>query len=246
MGNRIKHKAKKSKEEVIDVVNEELEYNDQFVDIANKALNTSIKNKYFVFAAIIAAVIIAGTLAFMDSSKKSKAITLSKEFSSALAIYDSEVIPNSEADGQFKTNKEKLEKAIDSFETFSTAHKGSTLSVVSKLYIANSYFELSEYDKAIKAYDEVIAGAKILDFKEIATLKKAISLKESKKIDEAIKTFEGIKASKNTYVASFSLYTLVEIYQAKKDSKKAKVFFDELNKNYSDSMYAFKAKSIKL
>ncbi len=58
--------------------------------------------------------------------------------------------------------------------------------------------------------------------------------------------FKEIKTSKNTYVASFSLYTLVEIYQAKKDVKEAKAFRDELNKNYSDSIYAFKAKSIKL
>ena len=240
MGNRIKHKAKRSKEEVIDVVEEEVEYNDQFVDIANKALNSSIKNKYLVFAAVAVAVIVAATLAFIDSSKKSKAVSLSKEFSSALAVYNSEVIANSEAEGQFKTTKEKLEKAIDEFEEFTNSHKGSKLSVISKLYTANSYFDLADYDKAIEAYDQVISDSKLVDLKDIATLKKAISLKEKKSIKESIEVFKTIRASKNSYIASFSLYTLAEMHKA----KEAKIFLDELEKNYSGSFYALKAKSI--
>jgi len=243
VGHKIKHKPKKSKEEIIEVVEEEVEYNDQFVDIANKALNSTIKYKYIVYALIVVAIGIAGTLAFMDSSKKSKSAALSEEFAVALSVFNAEVIPNSEADGQFKTSKEKLTKAIEEFKSFNSAHRDSSLAVISKLYIANSYFGLSDYDNAIKFYDEVIASSKLNDLKEIASLKKAISLKEKKNIDKSIEIFKAIKASENTYIASFSLYTLAEIYKDKKDVKTAKTFLDELNKKYSSSLYALKAKS---
>jgi CBS domain-containing protein len=95
-----------AQEEVVQ--EEEFEYNDQFVEIANKALNSTIKYKYVVFALIFIAIAVAGTLAFIDFNKKKQTITVSQEFSEALAIYNSDIVPNSEADNEFKTEEKKL------------------------------------------------------------------------------------------------------------------------------------------
>lgn len=245
MGHKIKHKAKKRKEEIenVEVVEEEVEYNDQFVEIANKALNSSIKYKYIVFALIFIAVGIAGTLAFIESSRNKKVNNLSQEFSKTLSIYNAEVVPNSEAEGQFKTTKEKLNKAIEEFNLFIVAHPNTELSIIANMYIGNSYYELGEYDKAINAYDVFIKENSNKDLTELVTLKKAEILNNNKKdISKAIEVFKSLKDSKNEYIASVSLYKLSEIYKNKKDDKSSKEFYEELNKRFPKSYYASKAK----
>jgi predicted negative regulator of RcsB-dependent stress response len=242
VGHKIKHKSKTKKDEIVDVLNEEVEYNDQFVEIANKALNSSIKYKYIVFALIFLAVAVAGTLAFMESSQKKKAIVLSQEFSSALAVFNSDVVPNSEAEGQFKTTKEKLDKAIEEFNSFITAHPNTKLAIISKLYIGNAQYELGNYDEALKSYDDFINSTKDSNLKELVILKKSEIFREKKSEKDAIETLKSIKDSKNEYIASVSLFNLSEIYKEKKDEKLSKEYYEELNKKYPDSYYASKAK----
>ncbi len=249
MGHKIKHKPKVKKEEIIENVEaEEVEYSDEFVEIANKALNTSIKYKYVVFAIIFIAIAVAGTLAFMDSSKKKKITTLSQDFSKTLAVYNAEVIPNSEAEGQFKSTKEKLNKAIEEFNSFIAAHPNTELSNISNMYLGNTYYELGKFDDAIKAYDTFLASNDANDLKELITLRKAEILNDNKhNTEKAVEIYKSLTDSKNEYIGSVSLYKLVKIYKAKKDEATAKKFTDKLNKKFPKSYYALKlSQDIKL
>jgi len=241
VGHKIKHKPKVKKGVVENLVEEEVEYSDEFVDIANKALDTSIKYKYVVFAMIFVAIAIAGTLAFMDSSKKKKINTLSQEFSKALSVYNAEVIPNSQAEGQFKSTKEKLNKAIEEFNSFIAAHPNTKLSNIMNMYIGNAYYQLNDFDNAIKSYDLFLSSNDDNNLKELISLKKAEILNDNKKnTDKAIEVYKSLKDSKNEYIASISLYKLANIFKTKKDNKSSKKFIDELNKKFPKSYYALK------
>ncbi len=241
MGHKIKHKSKVKEEKVVDAV-EEIEYNDQFVDIANKALNTSIKYKYAVLGAIIAAVVVAGILAFVENNKKKQVSEISSDFSKAIAVYSTEIVTDSETEGKFKTYKDKLNKSIEEFSSFVTKYPKSELSGIAKMYIANSYYGLSDYDNALKFYKEAIASVKNQSLKEVLILKEANILSLKKENDRSIEVFDKIKNAKNTYVASASLYNLSELYKLKKDDTKSKEMIDELNKKYPKSIFALKNK----
>jgi len=245
VGHKIKHKPKVKKEEIIqqpEAAEEEFEYNDQFVEIANKALDTSIRYKYIVFALIFISIAVAATLAFIDSNKKKKVATVSQEFSKALSVYNAEVVPNSEAEGQFKTTKQKYNKAIEEFTAFISAHPKTELANISKMYIANAYYNMNDYDNALKYYDNFLNSNDENDLKELVSLKKAQIYKDAKKNkDKAVELFKKLKDSENEYIASISLYSLFQINKDK-NKDEAKKYADELAKKFPDSYYNSKLK----
>ncbi len=243
VGHKIKHKSKVKEEKVVDSV-EEVEYNDQFVDIANKALNTSIKYKYAVLGAVVAAILIAGILAFVENSQKKQVNEISYDFSKAIAVYNAEIVKDTQEQGKFKNHKEKLNKSVEEFSAFIAKHPKSELAGLAKMYVANSYYELADYDNSLKYYKEAISSVTNKSLQEALMLKEANILSLKKENDKSIEVFNKIKDAKNTYVASASLYNLAELYKLKNDNAKSKEMIDELNKKYPESLFASKIKKL--
>jgi len=244
MGHKIKHKIKEKKQEVVEEEQVVEEYNDQFVEIANEALDKAINYKYWILGVVVATVIAVGGYSIYLSGQKASMLKESNAFSEAASVLDAEVINNSEATGQFKTNEEKLNAAIEKLEVFKKNHKSSKLVVIANLNIANSYYELSKFKEAISYYDKFITATTDDTLKEVALLRKGMAYKELKDYDKAISTLEKLNSSKNSYIAPASLFQMGEVYTLKKDTAKAKTFFERIVKEHDEkSLFGQKAKS---
>ena len=245
MGHKIKHKKKIKEDATIEQPVEEIveDYNDQFVEIANEALDKAISYKYWILGSMIVVVTIVAAYSFYKANLKSNMLSVSNSFSEASSSMDAEVVANSEATGQFKTEEEKLNNVIEKFELFKKNNPGAQLVTLADLNIANSYYKLSKYNEALVAYDKFIAKTKDNTLKELASLRKGVILKELKKYDDAIVILTTLNSSKNSYIAPASLFQVGEIYSLKKDDVKAKTFYNRLVKEYSNSLFGQKAKS---
>lgn len=245
VGHKIKHKVKVKEEEqpVLEQPVEEIveDYNDQFVEIANEALDKAINYKFWILGAIAITVAIVATFSVIKASKESKELKVSTAFSEATNVLEAEVIENSAADGQFKTNKDKLNAVIEKFESFKRENPNTKLAIIADLHIANSYYELGKYDEALTSYNSFITKTDDSSLKELASLRKGIILKETSKYDDAISALEKLNGSKNNYIAPASLYQIAEIYSLKKDDTKAKTFYERVKKEYSESFFSRKA-----
>ncbi len=225
MGHRIKHKAKEKGKEKLNEVQEQ-EYNDQFVEIANEALDKAVSYKYWILGLVLVSLIAAASYSIYKSRKEANIVQTSKAFLKANSILSEEIVDNSKAENKFKNNNEKLEAAIEEFKNFNK-NNSSTLNKIANLQIANSYYELAKYEEALKYYDLFLKDCED-SMKGVVILKKGIILKEMKKFDEALKVLNKNLKSENSYVSAASLFQSAEIYGIKKDEKNEKAFLQRI------------------
>ncbi len=250
MGHKIKHKAKKQKEEIqqveqqAPVVEEPVVYNDQFVEAANKALNETVKYRNLVFGTVIGIFVVVLIYSFYSNHKQSKIAELSMTFSTAQSLFDRPVAAVETDDvinTAFKNSEEKYKTALSSFQDYASKNSDKPLGVVSHLYIGNAYFELGKYDDALKSYQTFIEKTNDVALRELTTLRIGLIYKMKKEFDKSIDFFDKVLTSTNEYVCSAALYNKGEVYDLQNQKDKAKEAYEKITKTYKNSYFDFKA-----
>lgn len=253
MGHKIKHKAKKQKEEIQQIeqqqqqqepIAEEVVYNDQFVEAANKALNETVKYRNLVFGTVIGIFVIVLIYSFYSNHKESKIAELSSQFTTAQSLFDRPVAAVETDDvinTAFKNSEEKYKAALSSFQDYASKNPDKPLGVVSHLYIGNAYFELGKYDDALKSYQTFIEKTSDVSLRELTTLRIGLIYKMKKELDKAIDFFDKVLTSTNEYVCSAALFNKGEVYDLQNQKDKAKEAYEKITKTYKNSYFDFKA-----
>ncbi len=248
MAHKIKHKVKVKKEEQIQQAPvetpEEIVYQDQFIEVANKALSKSVSYKYLIFALFLGAFVVTGVYSYIKHSNDTKAVEMASHFFTAQEVFERPVVSvNSEEklETAFTTAEEKYKTAVSLFESFAIKHNDSELGSVATLYAANSLFEMGKLEDSIRYYESFINKTETIELKELAKLKLAKTLYLTKEFDKALNYLDQIVSSTNKYIASASLFQKGEVYDSKNQKDKAKESYLKIVKDFEGSFYATKA-----
>ena len=133
------------------------------------------------------------------------------------------------APGERKISKAKLEgQARDSREKIGTLSDRDELQ--NAYYVlANTYTQLSEFEKAKEAYERAIALNLDSNLAKKSRFNLAWNEKNRGNLDEAIKEFEKLSQTPGEEkLASFSKYQLAETYRKKEDYEKAVTIYREI------------------
>jgi tetratricopeptide (TPR) repeat protein len=133
------------------------------------------------------------------------------------------------APGARKISKAKLEgQARDSREKIGTLSDRDELQ--NAYYVlANTYTQLSEFEKAKEAYERAIALNPDSNLAKKSRFNLAWNEKNRGNLDEAIKEFEKLSQTPGEEkLASFSKYQLAETYRKKEDYEKAVAIYREI------------------
>jgi tetratricopeptide (TPR) repeat protein len=131
--------------------------------------------------------------------------------------------------GAKKVSKTKLEdQARDSREKIGTLRDRDELQ--NAYYVlANTYTQLSEFEKAKEAYQKAMALNPDSDLAKKSQFNLAWNEKNRGNLDEAIKEFEKLSQTPGEEkLASFSKYQLAETYRKKEDYEKAVSIYREI------------------
>lgn len=191
------------------------------------------KKKVFIYIllALVISVILTIAFIFYSSSVKKKAYAFERE---AHSYYYNINLKNPLTDEErWKKSLELFQKAI---EVKSTPLK--------QFYIGNCYFNLGDYNNAIKAYLKFIGKYK--NEQEILPLvyqKLAAAYIERGKSDEAIKTLDTLARFRNGIFKDTALILEARHYEATGRPEDAMKKYKELVKDFPSSLWAAEAKA---
>lgn len=257
MGSKIKHTPKKRKSDFQqqsqqeNALPEALEYHDDFVDVANKALEKTISYKYWVVGGIAVALAIAIISSVITNSNKTSLAARSIAFSMGQSDYQKPVAgvdaPAGELTESFANDTEKYQSVVKKLDNFLANHKGSSLAPAAHLYKGNAFFQLSKMEDAKKEYKLFVENTQNSDLRDLVQLRIALILKKENKSKDASKLLQVLGKSQNFYVQTAALYSLGELYEQQKNNDDAQKTFKQVvkltneNKN-ATSPYGSKAK----
>ncbi|MBN2693726.1 tetratricopeptide repeat protein [bacterium] len=248
MAHKIKHKVKLKKEEEVQQTPteapEEIVYQDQFIDVANKALTKSVSHKYLILVLFIGAFIATAIYSYKKYTDDESSAERASLFFTAQEVFERPVVSvdsEEKLETAFATTEEKYKTAVSMFESFAIKHNDSELGSIATLYAANSLFEMGKLEDSIRYYESFINKTKVAELKEVAKLKLAKTLYLTKEYDKALNYLEQLISSTNSYIASASLFQKGEIYESKNQKDKAKESFQKILKDFEGSFYAIKA-----
>jgi len=143
----------------------------------------------------------------------------------------------------YNTNLNEEERWKKSLELFQKAIEIKSTPVV-QFYIGNSYFNMRDYDNAVKAYlkfiDKYKNEEKILP---LVYQKLASSYKELGKGDEVIKTLNDLAKFKNGIFKDTALILEAQYYESQGKSEEAIKRYKELVNSFPSSPWSVEAKA---
>lgn len=192
------------------------------------------KQKILIYAlsTIGLVIIIAVTLSIYFSSVKKKAYSFEVE---AYNYYNNMNLPNPVPDEQrWKTSLELFQKASD---------KKPSARV--QFYIGNCYFNLGDYDNAIKAYNEFLGRYKKDEIiLPLVYQKLAPAYIKQGKHDEAIKTLNALAQFKNGIFKDSALIIEARLYATTGRHEEALAKYREIVHDFPLSIWAAEAGAV--
>ena len=137
----------------------------------------------------------------------------------------------------------ELAKAIDAYRHLIQKFPNSERIIEAYLGLANTYYQSKEYSKAIKTYSLIIDRSSTGPFRRQILEKTYFGLAwaylKAGDIDSAVKSFQTIKNKAESKTVKISALTQIgDAYQDAGQFEKAIEVYDDILKNYPDSLYA--------
>lgn len=155
------------------ITRKQLRQPDWFQGASDNALEYFGGHKTLVLSAAAAIIVLIAALLAWQSFKENQTIAASREFTKALALYQSQ----------------KYSEAIAAFETVQS-YRWSRYAVFAHLYLANSYLATHQLDKALTAAERSVVATKPESlYRQIALLTQAETEEQMKQCKVAIAHF---------------------------------------------------------
>ncbi len=156
-----KKKSKKQQDSEVKLTKKDIKKPDAFLEASEKGFSLMTKYQKEIIATLVSILLIGfGISAFNYwSTQRDKEITaaLGKVIKLYTAKVDPNYTPKDEEDEEeqtptFKSEKEKYQKVVTEIQKYLKQFSGGKARLFLQLYLANSYYYLGEYDKALKEY----------------------------------------------------------------------------------------------
>jgi predicted negative regulator of RcsB-dependent stress response len=155
------------------ITRKQLRQPDWFQIQSENALDYFKHHKNLVFAAAAAVLVIAAIIWGWQVFKDRQNVAASQEFSKAMALYQSE----------------RFREAIPAFETVKS-YRWSRYAVLAHLYLANSYLEINDTEKALNEAQRSLAATNPNGFyRQIALVTLATAEEQQKQCKSAIEHY---------------------------------------------------------
>lgn len=190
------------------------------------------RKRIFIFTVLVLGVVVISTIAFVvySSFMKGKAYSFERD---AYNYYYNTNLKNPMND------EERWKKAL---ELFQKANKAKSIPVV-QFYIGNCYFNLGDYDNAIRAYNEFINKYKREEeMLPIIYQKLASAYIKEGQTDEAAKTLSTLAQFKNGIFKDTALILEARHYEVIGKPEDAVKKYKELVRDFPSSPWSTEAK----
>jgi len=155
------------------ITRKQLRQPDWFQTTSENALDYFNHHKNLVFATLAVAVVIAAIVWGWQLFKERQNVAASEEFSKAMALYQSE----------------RYREAIPAFETVKS-YRWSRYAVLAHLYLANSYMEIKDTDKALSEAQRSLAATSPNSFyRQIALVTLGTAEEQKKQCKSALEHY---------------------------------------------------------
>lgn len=193
--------------------------------------NPENKRKVSIGVGIVAVLIVAAF--FYISNRKTKSEEAETKLSAVISLYDEnkfqEAINGDQASGIMGLN--------DIVNNYGSTESGQT----AKLFLGNSYYNLKDYDNALKQYDDYSGKSEIV---KASCLSGVGAVYESKgDMKKAAEYYEkAAKVNKNIVLNQENLFYAIRAYSKAGDKDNARKLFDVMKEQYPKSKYIVETK----
>lgn len=184
------------------------------------------KKRIYSIAGII---IVIAVLAFLYiSNKKSKNEEAETKLSAVISLYDQNNF-QAAINGDPASNIMGLKDIVDKY---GSTESGET----SKLYLGNSFYNINDYDNALKQYEDYSGKNNIIKASCLSGMGAVYEAKgDLKKAGEYFE--KAAKVDKDVVINPENLFYAVRAYSNAGDKESAKRVFDQLKADYPKSKY---------
>lgn len=193
-----------------------------------KAVDFFDKNKKHVYTALTILVIAVAGIILLVNKRKANNEIAAIEMGKIKDIYNANNYQQA-INGDSLGVSKGLQYIVDEY--------GSTENgQLAKIWLANSYYALRDFDKAEKYYKDYSGGNKILEVSAAAGLAAVYEAKNN--FTEAAKQFEKVASmdKENPFIDQYLFYAAKDYYKAN-DFANAKKLFDKIKEEYPKSKY---------
>jgi outer membrane protein assembly factor BamD (BamD/ComL family) len=186
------------------------------------------ENKKKVFIGVGAVVLIVAAVFLYLNNRKSKNEEAELKLSAVISLYDQEKYQEA-INGDPATGITGLRQIVDDY--------GSTTSgETAKLYLGNSYFNLKDYDNALKSFEDYSGDKSIIKASCISGVGAVWEAKGDMK--KAAEYFEkSAKVGKDVVTNEENLFYAIRAYSTAGDKENSKRIYDLLKEDYPKSKY---------
>lgn len=191
------------------------------------------ENKKRVFIGVGAVVLIVAAVFLYLNNRKAKNEEAELKLSAVISLYDQEKYQEA-INGDPGTGITGLRQIVDDY--------GSTTSgETAKLYLGNCYFNLKDYDNALKSFEDYSGDKAIIKASCISGIGAVWEAKNDLK--KAGEYFEkAAKVSKEVVTNEENLFYAIRSYTNAGDKENAKRIYEQLKEEYPKSKYINEAK----
>lgn len=186
------------------------------------------ENKKKVLIGVGAVVLIVAAVFLYLNNRKSKNEEAELKLSAVISLYDQEKYQEA-INGDPATGITGLRQIVDDY--------GSTTSgETAKLYLGNSYFNLKDYDNALKSFEDYSGDKSIIKASCISGVGAVWEAKGDMK--KAAEYFEkSAKVGKDVVTNEENLFYAIRAYSTAGDKENSKRIYDLLKEDYPKSKY---------
>lgn len=193
--------------------------------------NPDNKRKLTIGAGII--VLLAVAVFFYVSNRKTKSEEAETKLSAVITLYDQGKYPES-INGDSTGNIMGLTKIVNDYG-------GTESGQTAKLYLGNCYFNVKDYDNALKQFEDYSGKNDIVKASCLSGIGAVYDAKGDNK--KAAEYFEkSAKVNKDIVINQENIYYAVRAYAEAGDKENAKKMYDMLKEQYPKSKYIAESK----
>jgi len=188
--------------------------------------NPDNKRKISIAAGIV--VVLAVAVFFYVSNRKTKSEEAETKLSAVISLYDEGKYPES-INGDSSGNVMGLIKIVDEYG-------GTESGQTAKLYLGNCYFNMKDYDNAMKQFEDYSGKNDIIKASCLSGIGAVYDAKNDNK--KAAEYFEkSAKVNKDIVINQENIFYAVRAYAQAGDKENAKRMYDLLKDQYPKSKY---------